>query len=96
MGGFISSFFWMRYIDMKILTIIFFSGITFLLTFSHIDSSGLFAKKNCQSKSFNVLADYYHKFEKKQIHGKKCNTNHSRQLALVDDLTDYYAKYERN
>ena len=76
---------------MKIITILFFSTIIYFFTFSHIDSSGLFSKKACQCATFNVLANYYHKFEIKHQHGKKCNISEVSDLAQTEHLANYYS-----
>ncbi|MBE9525958.1 MAG: hypothetical protein IME94_03200 [Proteobacteria bacterium] len=83
---------------MKIFFIFIFSGIIYLFSFSHIDSTGLFAQKNCQCDSFNVLTNYYNEYQTQGLQSNTCNTDstsqfNKKELADNNQLSDYYTQY---
>ena len=82
---------------MKIFFIFIFSGIIYLSSFSHIDSTGLFAQKKCQCDSFNILTDYYNEYQTQGLQSNTCNTVSTSQFnqneLANNSLTDYYTQY---
>lgn len=75
---------------MRIYTILFFSGIIYLSTFSHLNSSGLFAN-GCTCESTKLLASYYIEHKDNIV---TLNTVDSIQYKIhKDSLSDYYTQY---
>jgi len=75
---------------MKIYSFIIFSGIIYFSTFSHINSSGLFAN-GCTCQSTKLLASYYIEHKDNIIN---YNNIESVEFKInTDSLSEYYTQY---